>query len=70
MEHVFPVTGEETCSKCGRAVWVSVSRDENDLNAPYQKSECTDTECPVNASNQPNAIEMIEIGFADSDEET
>lgn len=67
MEHVFPVTGKETCTKCGRSVWITISSDETDFDAPYQKSECTDVQCPVNANNKPNAIQRIDIGFVDSD---
>ena len=69
MNYVFPASAEEECAKCGRQVWITVSSDELDFDAPYQKSDCEDADCPVNSRNQPGPTQKVDIVFVDEEGE-
>lgn len=69
MDHIFPVTAEDACKKCGRKVFVVVRSDELSFNSPSIRSDCKATDCPVNESYKPNDIQMVDVSFSDERDE-
>jgi ferredoxin len=65
MEVVIPPLFEEKCGSCGKCVQVCSRNDALDFNAPYIRTECPRSDCPIKAKHEPGPIEIVEIYFVD-----